>query len=652
MDKVRQFQAVWLTITVLVWMGSAQAEPPTAPSAAAPSQVTREQPRVIPASGSLDPAVNRFVRDDEPQPDTPVIQVTSDARVVGNAPPKLPEAEPAALAKPEVVHSHAEVFAPRWVTIQGDVDRPGSHELDKATLPLAELLKRSGGQTDASSKTIHIIRAGAALDLTVAPDQPLLPGDLVIVRKEGAPAPKDAVRLGVIGLFDEPIAVSVSDQMATLTGIQKLARQPQLKPEDVKVLIDGQPQADWTTEKAVPDCAVLVFAADKINREALPSELPTIRYGSQADEPIQLVQKGTTSDAGDAPAYHAANTPTTPSTPSVPAISTIGPPADDFSSDISMLPKVDSVPPPPIDDLPTRTADLSGSVPIGPAEMESHIMSIPGNEFAAHPTKANTLSAAPAPPEATEKSVGLPAKNTSKLRVDEDSNQWDLWPVVLMGMLIGGSSFYLLRRWKERSAQHETPFWSNWFTTSRQNSASPRQSSDDSHTAPDDWDNASAEPATIPMTAAKATEAFQARQAARSIDTHSSRATFLTALVSNQLPLREEPVELPATLFVQGRSNAPARRRVDAGDEGIPAPHVVRMPVEQPESRLSETVNALLRSHAAENSHASDAESESTDTDFAEDCASIPLRVRRSGTPFEQALANRRRGPEPRDTPT
>ena len=567
MRNLSRFWSLVLATLVLASAAIAHADPPAA----------------IPADGPLDPAQDHFSRDSD-------VARAEVARASG--------LEATATAN-RVTHAVAQHVAPRWITIMGNVKNAGSYELDAETISLADLLARAGGPAKIENQTIQIVRDGRPWGRVESPETPLKAGDLLIVQNPNAPPAGDRVTLGLIGLTDTPIAVSVGAGDATINGILKLAHQTHLNAEMITVLIDGARKTPLQGADRLPSGAVLVFDPATVHHDKLPP-LPTNRVASASRNHILLANQA----IGD-PSGARSPDPRDNSTSGGHVTITSAVPAP---QDLSPLPSVQQLGPPPADAPLPRTADASGAVPIGPPEVDSHIVRFPRDEFLA-PIENERLAAAPDPPPRNTEPIGLPAEepraNESSSKNTNDSN---IWPILLISLLLGGGTFYLIRRFRGHDARTRT------LETLRE-----LKSSLVSRSAPDEADTLHQPPATIKIP--PQSPLIPAR--GRSKTAELAPADLLSALVANRLPLREETVELPRALFVQGRSTAPARRRVDSGNRPATAPQIFDQ-LQTPSIQTAE-----------------DESTAETIFDPAEPLSGLAL-AERTGTPFEQALAKLR----------
>lgn len=539
-------------------------------------------PAAIPADGPLDPAQDHFSRDS----DSTRAEV---ARATG--------LEATAMAN-RVTHALVQQVAPRWITIMGTVENAGSYELDAETISLADLLARAGGPAKIANHTIQIVRDGRPWGRVESPETPLKPGDLLIVQNPDARPAGDKVTLGLIGLSDAPVAVSVAAEDATINGILKLAHQTHLTAEMITVLIDGAREVPLDGTDRLPSGAVLVFDPATIHHDELPP-MKTHRFASASRNHIQLANQaiGNPSDANSpAPRGNSASRGHVTITSAVPA-----------PQDLSPLPSVQQLGPPPADAPLPRTADASGTVPIGPPEVDSHIVRFPRDEFLA-PIQNERVAAAPDPPPRNTEPIGLPAEQPPvNESASKDTNDSNIWPIVLISLLLGGGTFYVIRRFRGNDAR----------TRPLEKLRELKTSLDWRGTA-DEADTPNQSPATIKIPP----QSF-GRESDRKTTTQLAPADLLSALVANRLPLREEAVELPRALFVQGRSTAPARRRVDSGTRPASAPQIF-------DQTHTPSIQTAEEESAAE-----------TIFDPAEPLSGLAL-AERTGTPFEQALAKLR----------
>lgn len=601
MGNAKQLRTAWFALVAIAWTGVVAAEPPKTDGNVA---ISAELLATIPAEGPLDPEQDHYSRN----PGKASLNAL-DAATTANG----------------VVPSIAYEAAPRWITVLGDVRDAGSYELVSPSMTAGELLARCGGPDTLSNHTLHLVREGQPWGPIATPEEALRAGDLVVVQSLDARPADGSVLLGLVGLLDSPVAVRVPDDFATINRILERANQTHLSAADVTVLVDGARGVPMEGTSRLPDCAVLVFNPDRVKQARVPA-LRTQRFASAADEKIQLAGQTPHVKTDEEPAAIPRQT-TNASPAGHVTISAI--PAE--SENLSPLPRVQPLGPPPLENQssaggPPRTADRSGAVTIGPPEPDSHIVPYPVEEFLP-PVEDERMAAAPAPPvqkNEPQEPVGLPVIEPDEADVSKaPQDEWELWPIALLAMLLGGGTFYLIRRLRDEDAR-ATLGENLRALVSRRDWRTEDEDEDDHHAFSEH------ETAEVPLPLA-IHQRIEEQSVAAIPETNlvMSPADVLAALAANRLTFREEQVELPKALFVQGRSNAPARRRVDAGDDRPCTPH------------LHDDQAAVARgSRGAVSPH----ETESDDDILFDPAEPISgqTAARQYGTPFEQALATLR----------
>jgi hypothetical protein len=259
------------------------------------------------------------------------------------------------------------------------------------------------------------------------------------------------------------------------------------------------------------------------------------------------------------------------------------------AAELSSLPRVEMLDAPDDDSIRfPRTADASGTMPIGAPEAGSHIVPFPSDAIDAGKSPPAAASATPTAvtlsedAESTEASKGLPSIT-------------ELAPTLLIGTVLGAATFFALRLWRRRSASES--FIARLSTLSR---------------------------TVRPSRTVRAAEIKAA-----------SPDDMLAALIANRLALREESVVLAPALQLYGRSSAMKHRRIDPPSADIGRPHI-------PLTTTHREAAEALRSNAESFDEASPRQPRVRFDDAEQ--ATRSKTTERAGTPFERALAAMRSG--------
>ncbi len=343
--------------------------------------------------------------------------------------------------------------------------------------------------------------------------------------------------------------------------------------------------------------SVLVFPPGSVDLEAL-GDVKTRFYPATpqgtTSEPAPMSVEPALQSLGTPPSMLNASIseiPTGAATQQLPAEFAPSAPAPELSS----LPRVEMLDAPDDDSLRfPRTADASGTMPIGAPEAGSHIVPFPSDAIDAGKSPPAAASATPTAvtlsedAESTEASKGLPSIT-------------ELAPTLLIGTVLGAATFFALRLWRRRSASESVISRLSALSRIVRPSRTVR-----------------------PSQTVRAAEIKAA-----------SPDDMLAALIANRLALREEAVVLAPALQLYGRSSAMKHRRIDPPSADIARPHI---PMATTHRGAAET----LPSNADSFSGASRGQ---TRVRFDDAEQATPSKTTdRGGTPFERALAAMRSG--------
>jgi hypothetical protein len=278
---------------------------------------------------------------------------------------------------------------------------------------------------------------------------------------------------------------------------------------------------------------------------------------------------------------------------SAPVMSLVPPPPSDAGG-VSALPKVDLLDP-PADEPPLgfpRTADASGSVPVGPPNVaESHIARVPAESIYGTQEAGPSPMMAPEPPASSGPADGVAASSDTEESAEDDVSISSLVMTVLIGGALGAATFLILRRFRGRRI------------------------------------------------AGRVADGLVSRIRTRAIATEDDRPSpiraaapsdMLAALVADRLAFREEPIELPSVIRIYGRSSALKKRRIDPPAAAVvPEPHI---PLAAPAEVAKAEAKAARETSAKAKFRVDPAQP------VASPAEDIP-----GATPFERALAARQR---------
>lgn len=190
--------------------------------------------------------------------------------------------------------------------VMGAVEKPGVYADDSPTPLLVDIVGRAGGLTDRATGNVRIVRgerAGQQTFYTPSLDFRLQRGDLVVVDSRPAArsrhrfdvagaepqAAEEAVQLAFLHVLERPIVLKMRATDASIARILQLLRQPADIASTVRVVETGpaytRGHRDETTRLA--DGSVLVFDAERIDRGHLPSFPPVIDKSTTSVPPTK-----------------------------------------------------------------------------------------------------------------------------------------------------------------------------------------------------------------------------------------------------------------------------------------------------------------------------------------------------------------------------
>ena len=163
-----------------------------------------------------------------------------------------------------------------YVSIMGEVERPGTYRLTPTTLKLHSVVRCAHGFTADASSAIRIIRRGRATQMEVFSDKvdsPVLPGDLLLVESKKSNSPERNYRDVSAGRG------RVTPDEANASYLVQALGQPAALLANTQVITPDVPrrQSSEAAKKAVQmhDGSIIVFEPGKVKKHRLPSLLPT-----------------------------------------------------------------------------------------------------------------------------------------------------------------------------------------------------------------------------------------------------------------------------------------------------------------------------------------------------------------------------------------
>lgn len=444
-----------------------------------------------------------------------------------------------------------------YVALMGQISRPGVYE---CPLPadLTDLLKRTGGLTSEATGNLRLVRQGrSGQQMFFSPGLQfqLLPGDVLVAegkpnmsgmagtvsglqnRGVGANSSRrsGSVQLGLVQLLDWPVVVEVSADRATVRDVWSLLNQPPSSTATISVLKPGAGQQNVAVNQS-PSIALTsgtVLVLDR--RSIVAATLPALPQPARLPEEVNAALK-------PAVIPEPVSAPVVEQPPT--ASNVVTPP--EHSPPVTMpMPEVQSSVPVTSETLspaiPERVADVPP--PRAPASAIA-MHELPPAPTSASPTHSSVLASNPlAVPEAVDvppsrakfESIALRSQTKSPAEVSRGTPTSSA-AIILLGVV--GAFLVTLRVLQHYERRNLT-----------QTESRPR---------------AGEQPLRV-----------------------------LDALIENSLPVVEEPIILPRSVHLYGRTLDTGRHRLDT-PQAIQPPHfsprVERVP--QPSEQPSE-VNRL-----------------------------------------------------------
>ena len=193
-----------------------------------------------------------------------------------------------------------------YVSIMGEVERPGTFRLTPTTLKLHSVVRCAHGFTANASSAIRIIRRGRASQTEIFSDKvdsPVLPGDLLLVESKKSNPPdrnysdvsagrgrvtradySDAsrrafIQVALLNVVDYPLVLRLHPDEANASYLVQALGQQSALLANTHVITPDVPrrQSSEAAKKAVQlqDGSIVVFEPGKIKKHRLPALLPT-----------------------------------------------------------------------------------------------------------------------------------------------------------------------------------------------------------------------------------------------------------------------------------------------------------------------------------------------------------------------------------------
>ena len=193
-----------------------------------------------------------------------------------------------------------------YVSIMGEVERPGTYRLTPSTLKLHSVVRCAHGFTANASSAIKIIRRGRASQTEIFSDKvdsPVLPGDLLLVESKKSNASErnysdvsagrtlvtradfsDAgrrsyIQVALLNVVEYPLVLRLHPDEANASYLVQALGQPIALLANTHIITPDVPrrQSSEAAKKAIQlqDASVIVFEPGKIKKHRLPPVLPS-----------------------------------------------------------------------------------------------------------------------------------------------------------------------------------------------------------------------------------------------------------------------------------------------------------------------------------------------------------------------------------------
>ncbi len=193
-----------------------------------------------------------------------------------------------------------------YVSIMGEVERPGTYRLTPTTLKLHSVVRCAHGFTANASSAIRIIRRGRASQTEIFSDKvdsPVLPGDLLLVESKRPNPPernysdvsagrgrvtradysdtgrRSFTQVALLNVVEYPLVLRLPPDEANASYLVQALGQPMALLANTHVITPDVPrrQSSEAAKKAVQlqDGSIIVFEPGKIKKHRLPALLPS-----------------------------------------------------------------------------------------------------------------------------------------------------------------------------------------------------------------------------------------------------------------------------------------------------------------------------------------------------------------------------------------
>ena len=193
-----------------------------------------------------------------------------------------------------------------YVSIMGEVERPGTYRLTPSTLKLHSVVRCAHGFTANASTAIRVIRRGRASQTEIFSekiDSPVLPGDLLLVESKKTNTSernysdvsaggrsvtradysdagrRSMVQVALLNVVDYPVVLRLHPDEANASYLTQALGQPIALLANTHIITPDVPrrQSSEAAKKAVQlqDGSVIVFQPGKVKKHRIPPILPS-----------------------------------------------------------------------------------------------------------------------------------------------------------------------------------------------------------------------------------------------------------------------------------------------------------------------------------------------------------------------------------------
>lgn len=191
-----------------------------------------------------------------------------------------------------------------FVTLMGEVARPGVYEFDQPDLRLPQLVELAGGlKEDSASRNVYSFRNGRQGPQTFfTPDSSftVLPGDILMVGRrpdygvirqtsagQTTASPPEQPQIAVLGLIERPVLLHLPLNMSSIPGLFALLHQDRNPGRTIAVYPPNAAPFSYTAQNSQPvplsSGTIVMFDPQTVLRDGLPQLPPVINHRPAVD---------------------------------------------------------------------------------------------------------------------------------------------------------------------------------------------------------------------------------------------------------------------------------------------------------------------------------------------------------------------------------